>query len=69
MHHEFVAFEIDENGCRHLKTELPLDLTEAEIAYIESLVPYIVTGFPELRDPRPARWYSVADPRSLACCC
>ena len=39
MNDEFVAFEIDENGCGHLKSELPLDPYKAEIKNIKSLPP------------------------------
>ena len=51
MNDEFVAFEIDENGCGHLKSELPLDLTEAEIKYIKSLLPRAEAGVLQLLDP------------------
>jgi hypothetical protein len=48
---EFVAFEIDENGCGQLKSELPLDLTEAEVGYIKSLLPRAEAGLLQLLDP------------------
>ena len=48
---EFVAFEIDENGCGQLKSELPLDLTEAEVGYIKSLLPRAEAGMLQLLDP------------------
>jgi len=48
---EFIAFEIDEYGCGQLKSELPLDLTAAEIEYIKSLVARAESGMLELLDP------------------
>jgi hypothetical protein len=51
MNDDLVAFEIDEDGCGQLKSELPLDLTAAEIAYIKSLVPRAGSGMLELLDP------------------
>jgi len=47
----FIAFEIDEYGCGQLKSELPLDLTAAEIEYIKSLVARAESGMLELLDP------------------
>ena len=47
----FIAFEIDEYGCGQLKSELPLNLTAAEINYIKSLVPRAESGMLELLDP------------------
>jgi len=51
MNDDFVAFEIDEDGCGQLKSELPPDLTAAEIKYIRSLVPRAESGMLELLDP------------------
>lgn len=51
MNDDFVAFEIDEDGCGQLKSELPLDLTAAEIKYIRSLVSRAQSGMLELLDP------------------
>ena len=51
MKDEFIAFEIDENGCGQLKSDLPLDLTEAEIKYIKSLLPRAEAGMLQLLDP------------------
>ncbi len=51
MNDEFIAFEIDGYGCGQLKSELPLDLTAAEIEYIKSLVPRAESGMLELLDP------------------
>ena len=48
-----------------LQFELPADASAEEVAYIESSVPRIETGLLELQTPAPARWYSVASPRSL----
>ena len=51
MDHEQIMLEIDDDGCGRLQFELPADATAEEVAYIESLVPRIETGFLELRDP------------------
>ena len=48
---EFITVEIDGDGCGRLKFELPLDVTEAEIEYIRSLVPRAESGTLELLDP------------------
>jgi len=48
---EFITVEIDDDGCGRLKFELPLDVTEAEIEYIRSLVPRAESGTLELLDP------------------
>jgi hypothetical protein len=46
-----VILEIDDDGCGRLQFELPVDSTAEDVAYIESLLPRIETGFLELRDP------------------
>ena len=51
MKDEFIAFEIDANGYGQLKSELPSDLTAAEIAYIKSLLPRAQAGTLQLLDP------------------
>jgi hypothetical protein len=38
-------------GCGRLQFELPLDVTDEEIAYIKSLVPRAESGLLELLDP------------------
>ena len=48
---EFITVEIDDDGYGRLKFELPLDVTEAEIEYIKSLVPRAESGTLELVDP------------------
>ena len=48
---EFIALEIDGDRCGRLQFELPLDVTDAEIEYIRSLVPSLQSGTLELRDP------------------
>ena len=48
---EFITVEIDADGCGRLKFDLPLDVTEAEIEYIRSLVPRAESGTLELLDP------------------
>lgn len=50
---EFITVEIDDDGRGRLKFELPLDVTEAEIEYIRSLVPRAESGTLELLDPNP----------------
>ena len=42
--------EIDDDGCGRLEFELPLDATDEDVTYIESLVPRIESGLLELRD-------------------
>ena len=41
---EFIALEIDDDRCGRLQFELPLDVTDAEIEYIRSLVPSVQSG-------------------------
>ena len=48
---EFIALEIDDDQCGRLQFELPLDVTDAEIEYIRSLVPSLQSGTLELLDP------------------
>jgi hypothetical protein len=48
---EVITLEIDDDGCGRLQFELPVDATDEEVAYIESLVPRIESGLLELRDP------------------
>ena len=52
MKDEFIAFEIDDDRCGRLQFELPLDVTDAEIEYIRSLVPSVQSGTLELLDPK-----------------
>ena len=52
MKDDLVAFEIDEHGCGRLKSQLPLDFTEAEIRYIKSLIPRAEAGMLQLLDPK-----------------
>jgi hypothetical protein len=51
MNDDLIAFEMDEDGCGQLKSELPLDLTAAEIKYTMSLVPRAESGMLKLLDP------------------
>ena len=39
MDEDFITLEVEEEGCGRLQFELPLDITDEEIAYIKSLVP------------------------------
>jgi hypothetical protein len=48
---EFIALEIDDDRCGRLQFELPLDVTDAEIEYIRSLVPSLQSGTLGLLDP------------------
>ena len=48
---DVITLEIDDDGCGRLQFELPADASDEEVAYIESLVPRIESGFLELRDP------------------
>ena len=59
---EFITVEIDDNGCGRLKFELPLDVTEAEIEYIQSLVPRAESGTLELLDPNTGEVVFVCTP-------
>ena len=45
-----ITLEIDDDGCGRLEFELPLDATDEDVTYIESLVPRIESGLLELRD-------------------
>lgn len=47
-----IMLEIEDIGCGRLHFELPLDVTDAEIAYIKHLVPRVESGLLELLDPR-----------------
>ena len=49
MDEDFITLEVEEEGC--LQFELPLDVTDEEIAYIKSLVPRAESGLLELLDP------------------
>ena len=51
MNDEFIALEIDDDRCGRLQFDLPLDVTDAEIEYIRSLVPSLQSGTLELLDP------------------
>ena len=51
MGEDFITLEVDHHGCGRLQFELPLDVTDAEIAYIKSLVPRDESGLFELLDP------------------
>ena len=46
-----IVVEIDDDGCALLEFELPVDATDDEIAYIESLVPRLEAGLLDLCDP------------------
>jgi len=59
---EFIAFEIDENGRGQLKSELPLDLTEADIEYIKILLPRAEAGMLQLLDPNTGEVVFVCTP-------
>lgn len=48
---EFVTVEIDLDGRGRLQFELPADVTDEEIAYLQSLVPRAGQGLLELVDP------------------
>lgn len=48
---EIITLEIDGDGCGRLHFELPLNVTEAEIEYIQSLVVRAESGMLELLDP------------------
>ena len=48
---DFITLEVEEEGCGRLQFELPLDITDAELAYIKSLVPRADSGVLELFDP------------------
>jgi hypothetical protein len=47
-----VILEIDDDGRGRLEFGLPADASEEDIAYIESLVPRLESGWFELLDPR-----------------
>jgi hypothetical protein len=51
MDEDFITLEVEEEGCGRLQFELPLDITDVEIAYIKSLVPRAESGLLELLDP------------------
>jgi hypothetical protein len=51
MDEDFMTLEVEEEGCGRLQFELPLDVTDEEIAYIKSLVPRAESGLLELLDP------------------
>ena len=51
MDENYITLEVDDEGCGRLQFELPLDITDAEIAYIKSLVPRAESGLLELLDP------------------
>jgi hypothetical protein len=50
MDEDFITLEVEEEGGR-LQFELPLNITDEEIAYIKSLVPGAESGLLELLDP------------------
>ncbi|HME60334.1 MAG TPA: hypothetical protein VKH62_03700 [Candidatus Binatia bacterium] len=51
MDEDFITLEVEEEGRGRLQFELPLDITDEEIAYIKSLVPRAESGLLELLDP------------------
>jgi hypothetical protein len=51
MVEDFITLEVAEEGCGCLQFELPLDITDEELAYIKSLVPRAEAGLLELLDP------------------
>ena len=51
MDEDFITLEVEEEGCGRLQFELPLDITDEEIAYLKSLVPRVDSGLLELLDP------------------
>src|SRR5678815_411484 len=62
MDEDFITLEVEEEGRGRLQFELPLDITDEEIAYIKSLVPRAESGLLELLDPTRVRLFSAAPP-------
>ncbi len=60
MGEDFITLEVDDDSCGRLQFELPLDITDEEIAYLKSLVPRAEAGLLELLDP---------DTREVVYCC
>ena len=60
MVEDFITSEVEEEGCGRLQFELPLDITDEEIAHIKSLVPRAESGLLELLDPTRATSSSAA---------
>jgi hypothetical protein len=48
---DVVTVEINDHRCGRLQFELPADAPDEEIAYMESLVPRLESGWLQLRDP------------------
>jgi hypothetical protein len=51
MDEDFITLEVDDDGCGRLHFELPLDVTDEEVAFIKRLVPRAESGLLELLDP------------------
>jgi hypothetical protein len=62
---QFITLEIDDDGRGLLEFELPLDVTDAQIAYIKSLVPRVEAGLLELLDPETREIVFRCTPRAL----
>ena len=55
MDENYITLEVEEEGCGRLQFELPLDITDEEVAYIKSLVPRAESGLLELLIPTQAK--------------